>query len=59
MLEGENGQDEYSMLNSWRKKSDEGKREEGDGESRDPFPREIYHLFRNFFVAERKNLALV
>jgi len=70
--EGENGQDEYSMLNSAaesrRKKSDGaaaaaaaggGKEGKGDGESRDPFPREIYHLFRNFFVAERKNSALV
>jgi hypothetical protein len=36
-----------------------GKEGKGDGESRDPFPREIYHLFRNFFVAERKNSALV
>jgi len=35
VLEGENGQDEYSMLNSRRKKSDdEGKREEGDGSHR-------------------------
>jgi len=64
--EGENGQDEYSMLNSRRNHGERNptarRREEGgkgDGESRDPFPREIYHLFRNFLLAERKNSALV
>lgn len=63
VLEGENVQDEYSMLNSWWNRGKEIRRREGEKKGtatpRDPFPREIYHLFRNFFVAERKNLALV